>query len=101
MLTNNHKLNKIICLFNWLDTKLKITDHQYDSINRTDLKKYVINNYFDCRYYENIDIVKQLLKFILSFQQKNKNTKMIISILYIEIEMTIHRNKISIEYIIE
>ena len=23
LLTNNHKLNKIICLFNWLDTKLK------------------------------------------------------------------------------
>ena len=24
LLTNNYKLNKIICLFNWLDTKLKL-----------------------------------------------------------------------------
>ena len=27
-LTSNYKLNKIICLFNWLDTKLKITDDE-------------------------------------------------------------------------
>ena len=29
LLTNNHKLNKIICLFNWLDTKLKTNDDKY------------------------------------------------------------------------
>ena len=34
LLTNNHKLNKIICLFNWLDTKLKIIDHEYSCINK-------------------------------------------------------------------
>jgi hypothetical protein len=34
LLTNHHKLNKFICLFNWLDTKLKITDHKYDSIKK-------------------------------------------------------------------
>ncbi len=50
LLTNNHKLNKIICLFNWLDTKLKINDNQYACIKKTDLQKYVINNYFDNRY---------------------------------------------------
>jgi hypothetical protein len=47
LLTNNHKLNKVICLFNWLDTKLKITDREYACIKKTGLQKYVINNYFD------------------------------------------------------
>ena len=60
LLTNNHKLNKIVCLFNWLDTKLKINDDVYTSINRIHLQKYVITNYFDSCYYENIDLVKQL-----------------------------------------
>ena len=46
LLTNKHKLNKTICLFNWLDTKLKITDHEYACIKKMDLQKYVINNYF-------------------------------------------------------
>jgi hypothetical protein len=39
LLTNNHKLNKIICLFNWLDTKLKISDHKYACIRKTDIQK--------------------------------------------------------------
>ena len=38
LLTNNHILNKIICLFNWLETKLKITDHGDDYIKKTDLQ---------------------------------------------------------------
>jgi hypothetical protein len=57
LLTNNHKLIKIICLFNWSDTNLKRSDQQYDQIMKTDLQKYVINNYFGNNYYENIDIV--------------------------------------------
>ena len=56
--TNKHKLNKVIGLFNWLDTKLKITDLQHHCIKRMDLHKYVINNYFDNNYYEHIDTVK-------------------------------------------
>ncbi len=35
-ITNNHKLNKIICLFNWLDTKLKINYRECASIKKTD-----------------------------------------------------------------
>ena len=34
LLTNNHKLNKIACLFNWLDTKLIITDMYFHSIKK-------------------------------------------------------------------
>ena len=76
LLSNNHKLNKIACLFNWLDTKLKITDHEYACIKKTHLQKYVITNYFDNCYYQNIDLVKQLLKIYFKFsikEQKYKN----------------------------
>ncbi len=48
LLTNNQERNKFICLFNWLDTKLKITEDRYDSITRSELQKYVITNYFVC-----------------------------------------------------
>ena len=76
LLTNNHKLNKIACLFNWLDTKLKITDYEDVCIKKTHLQKYVITNYFDNCYYQNIDLVKQLLKIYFKFsikEQKYKN----------------------------
>ena len=73
LLTNNHKLNKIVCLFNWLDTKLNINDNQYSCISKTHLQKYVITNYFDCRYYENIDFVKQILKIYFTFSTKEQN----------------------------
>ena len=66
-LTSNYKLNKIICLFNWLDTNLKIIDNEYICIKRTDLQKYVISNYFDNCYYQNIDLVKQFLKNYFKF----------------------------------
>ncbi len=80
LVNNNPKLNKIIYLFNWLDTKLMITDHQYHCIKRMDLHEYVINKYFDNKYYENIDTVKQLLKIILRIQQKSKIIVMNISL---------------------
>ena len=74
-LTSNYKLNKIICLFNWLDTKLKITDNEYHCIKKTDLQKYVITNYFDNCYYQNIDLVKQLLKIYFMFSTKDQEYK--------------------------
>ena len=74
-LTSNYKLNKIICLFNWLDTKIQITDHEYDCIKKTDLQKYVITNYFDNSYYQNIDLVKQLLKIYFKFSTKEQENK--------------------------
>ena len=72
LLTSNYKLNKIICLFNWLDTKIQITDHKYDCIKKTDLQKYVITNYFDNCYYQNIDLVKQLLETYFKFSTKEQ-----------------------------
>ena len=74
-LTSNYKLNKNICLFNWLDTKLQITDREYACIKKTDLQKYVITNYFDNCYYQNIDLVKQLLETYFKFSTKEQEYK--------------------------
>ena len=74
-LTSNYKLNKIICFFNWLDTKIQITDREYACIKKTDLQKYVITNYFDNCYYQNIDLVKQLLETYLKFSTKEQEYK--------------------------
>ena len=59
-------------MFNWLDTKLEITDDDNDYIKRGDLQKYIITNYFDYRYYENIDYVKQILKIYFMFSTKEQ-----------------------------
>ena len=58
----NHKSNKFMCLFQWLDTKIIITDNVYDSIKRNELYKYIIMNFYNYNYYANIDFVKQALK---------------------------------------
>ena len=85
LVNGNQERNKFVCLFNWLDTKLDITEYSGHSITRSELQKYVITNYFDCRYYENIDFVKQILKFILRFQQKSKIIVMNISMSNLDI----------------
>ena len=73
LLNQNQERNKFVCLFNWLDTKLEITEYKNDCIWRGDLQKYVITNYFDYRYYENIDFVKQILKIYIMFSTKEQN----------------------------
>jgi hypothetical protein len=45
LLSVNQKLSKFVSLFNWLDTKLEITESQNDCINRRALYKYVKVNY--------------------------------------------------------
>ena len=41
----NHKSNKFICLFEWLDTQIVITDAYDDTIKRSDLFKFIITKY--------------------------------------------------------
>ena len=57
----NHKSNEFICLLEWLDTKLILTDCSHDFIKRNELYKFVITEYFGNIYYQNIDFVKQVL----------------------------------------
>jgi hypothetical protein len=94
-LCENQKRNKFMCLFNWLDTKLEITDNAYCSIKRSNLQKYVITYYFDNRYHENIDFVKQILKNYFTFSRKSKSAFINISMSNIEIynyKINIYRN---------
>ncbi len=44
----------------------------HSCIMRRDLQKYVITNYFDNRYHENIDFAKQILKNYFTFSTKKQ-----------------------------
>ena len=73
ILNENHESNKFFCLFIWLDTKLEITENKKDCIMLGELETYIINNYFDYRYYENIDFVNQNLKIYFMFSKTKQN----------------------------
>ena len=66
----NHKSNKFICLFQWLNTKIIITNNVNDYIKRSELYKFIIINYYNYNYYANIDFVKQVLKIFLMHPTK-------------------------------
>ena len=72
----NHKSNEFIDLLEWLDTKLILSDCSHDFIKRNELYKFVITEYFDNIYYQNIDFVKQVLKvfFMSSTKEQNSNS---------------------------
>jgi hypothetical protein len=53
---------KYVSLINWLDTKLEF-NRPCHHIKKKDLHKYIIKNFYEDRYDENIDFVKQALKF--------------------------------------
>ena len=71
--SENQESNKFVNLFNWLDTKLEITDNENNCIKKIYLQNYVINNYF---YYFNnrtYDFVKQILKIYFTFSTKKQS----------------------------
>ena len=72
----NNKSNEFIDLLEWLDTKLILSDCCHDFIKRNELYKFVITEYFDNIYYQNIDFVKQVLKvfFMSSTKEQNSNS---------------------------
>ena len=70
----NHKSNEFICLLEWLDTKLILTDCSHDFIKRNELYKFVITEYFGNIYYQNIDFVKQVLKIYFANPTKEQNS---------------------------
>ena len=43
LLSENQERNIFVCLFNWLDTKLKITEDKSNCIKKMYLLSYVIN----------------------------------------------------------
>ncbi len=61
-------IKQFVCSIGWLDSKLQVTEDRYDKIARSDLQIYIITNYFDNKYYDNIDFAQQILKFYINFQ---------------------------------
>ena len=61
-LMNDHIDNEFVCFSRWLNTKLKKTDCKLDLIKRNELYNFIISEYFNDVYYENIDFVKLVLK---------------------------------------
>jgi hypothetical protein len=70
----NHKSNEFICLLEWLDTKLELTDTCRDSIKRNELYKFVITEYFNDIYFQNKDFVKQVLKIFFMHPTKEQDS---------------------------
>ena len=72
----NNKSNEFIDLLEWLDTKLILSNCCHDFIKRNELYKFVITEYFDNIYYQNIDFVKQVLKvfFMNSTKEQDSNS---------------------------
>ena len=71
----NHKSNEFICLLEWLDTKLILTDCCHDLIKRNELYKFIITEYFNNIYYQNIDFVKQVLKIFFMHETNTQYNK--------------------------
>ena len=69
----NHISSNFICLFRWLDTKIQITNSKYDTIKRSDLYKFIISEYYNHCYYENINFVKIVLRILFMHPTKEQN----------------------------
>ena len=67
---DNHKNNNFICLLHWLDTELKITKSTDDKISRYELYEFIIINFYNNRYYGNINFVKQAFKIFFMHPKK-------------------------------
>ena len=72
-LYTNHKNNNFICLLQWLDTKIIITEDVNDKIKRNELYKFIIINFYYYNYYANIDFVKQVLKIFFMHPRKEQD----------------------------
>jgi len=85
----NNEHDTFVCLFNWLDTKLEITEDKSNCIDQERLDKHIVFNYFEFFEYQifnlkNIDFVKKVLKVYIMFSTKNKTAIINISMLNLE-----------------
>jgi hypothetical protein len=51
---------KCIALINWLDPKLELNPPYYQHIKKTNLQKYIVTNFYNDNYYQNIDFIKKV-----------------------------------------
>ena len=78
LLHENKERDKFVCLFNWLDTQLEITEDKSNCIDQTRLEKQIIFNYFEFFDSEifnskNIDFVKKVLEVYFMFSTKEQD----------------------------
>jgi hypothetical protein len=74
----NNERDKFVCLFNWLDTKLEITEDKSNCIDKERLEKHIVFNYFEFFEYQifnskNVDFVKKVLKVYIMFSTKKQD----------------------------
>ena len=67
---------KCTALINWLDSKLEIKPRYYERIKKTNLQKYIIKNFYNDKYYENIDFVKKVLEVYFLDIRKKTDSKL-------------------------
>ena len=67
---------KCTSLINWLDSKLEIKPRHYERIKKTNLQKYIIKNFYNDKYYDNIDFVKKVLEVYFLDIRKKKDSKL-------------------------
>jgi hypothetical protein len=67
---------KCTTLINWLDLKLEIKPRHYERIKKTNLQKYIIKNFYNDKYYENIDFVKKVLDVYFLDIRKKTDSKL-------------------------
>ena len=48
----NNERDSFVCLFNWLDTKLEITEDKSNCIDKERLEKHIVFNYFEFFEYQ-------------------------------------------------
>ena len=87
------------CFNYWLDSKLEIKPRYYERIKKTNLQKYIIKNFYNDKYYENIDFVKKVLEvYFLDIRKKTdsklyyENVKYIMKKRQKKILMMMHRD---------
>ena len=70
----NHRSNKFICLFEWLDTQIIRNDNRNNWIRRNDLHKFIVTEYFNNNYYENIEFIRNALKIYFTHPTKKHDS---------------------------
>ena len=79
----NNERDSFVCLFNWLDTKLEITEDKSNCIDKERLEKHIVFHYFEFFEYQNfnsknVDFVKKGFKSL--YHVFNKKTRLPLSI---------------------
>ena len=74
ILDQNYSSNRFIHLFQWLDTQIIRTDDRNNWIRRNDLHKFIVTEYFDNNYYENIEFIRNALKIYFTHPTKKHDS---------------------------